>query len=256
MRAGCPGDGHPYASACGEWDYMGYIWLCDDAGENCNEELFRWITPYSSPGRWVVDVSSVLPRIRQGGDLKLEIEGSYTYRYTLDFRFSDREDGAAPSVLENVYAFGAPAWDSTYADSFPPTTFTPPAGTSRVFLHATISGHGASDPQNCAEFCTHEHVVTINDTPFDKTYEMDSPGTYGCADRVEEGVVPNQGGTWFYDRAAWCPGWPVYPWLVEITDAVDLEGENTLEYISTYMGGDPVGGGAHMRVEMNLVYWQ
>ncbi|MEZ4405159.1 MAG: peptide-N-glycosidase F-related protein [Polyangiales bacterium] len=45
--------------------------------------------------------------------------------------------------------------------------------------------------------------------------EAQSPD--GCANRVSEGVIPNQHGTWYFGRGGWCPGLDVAPWVVDVT---------------------------------------
>ena len=58
-----------------------------------------------------------------------------------------------------------------------------------------------------------------------QTWPKDHPSvgdTYGCADQVSDGVVPNQYGTWVYGRGGWCPGLQVDKWVVDITESVAL----------------------------------
>ena len=93
-----------------------------------------------------------------------------------------------------------------------------------------ITGHSfGHDADNCAEFCNHTHHFDING----REYVKDHPeaGTAaGCKQQVSVGVVPNQFGTWPYGRAGWCPGLEVTPWVVDVTEAVDLNGDNTVTY--------------------------
>jgi fibro-slime domain-containing protein len=121
-------------------------------------------------------------------------------------------------------------------------SFTPPPGTTRVELRSHVSGHGNNSANGCAEFCTHSHEVDVNGQTFSKTFEMKN--SHDCAARVDQGVVPNQFGTWFFDRGSWCPGWPVEIWQEDITEAVDLEGPNTIRWTGRF--GDepwpPAGG--------------
>ena len=42
----------------------------------------------------------------------------------------------------------------------------------------------------------------------------------GCAAQVQDGVTPNQYGTWSYGRAGWCPGSAVTPWIVDVTSGM------------------------------------
>jgi fibro-slime domain-containing protein len=148
-------------------------------------------------------------------------------------------------------------FDATYDEEFRPVTFTPPAGTTAVVFHGIISGHGMSAGENCAEFCTHEHALTVNGIPFEFEYEMETGlgASFGCARRVSEGVTPNQGGTWVYDRAAWCPGWSVYPTVIDITEAIDLDASNTVTWSSSYQGGYPPGNGGVIDADTYIVFY-
>ena len=81
-------------------------------------------------------------------------------------------------------------------------------------------------------------------------------------DQIEDGVVPNQYGTWPYGRAGWCPGLDVKPWVVDVTDAL-VSGENTITYEGLFNGGTYVptpsgsgqGFGANITMSSYLVTW-
>ena len=123
-------------------------------------------------------------------------------------------------------------------------------------LYARISGHGMADGTNCAEFCTFTHQFAFNDTPVAHTYVMENT-VNRCAAMVDQGVVPNQGGTWFYDRSSWCPGFPIEEWREDVTSAVNLEGSNSIAYttgLGNVANGTTGGGNMDMRVE--LVYYR
>jgi hypothetical protein len=259
LRVDCPGKGHPYASTCGEWDTVGGIWLCGDAECTAANQrrIIKWITPYSSPGRWVIDITPELVSLAQGGALQFVAAhgdndvGAYTYKYTVDLRFGKSEDGLRPFALETLlpeanYAFAA------MADAFAPFSVTPPEGTQKVELFARISGHGAVTPSQCAEFCTFEHAFNVNGAEHQHTYLMELGNA--CEARVDEGVTPNQGGTWWYDRSSWCPGWVTEEWREDLTASFDLGSANTVEHVPTYLGGTPPGGNMDSRVE--LVYFK
>jgi hypothetical protein len=255
MRVECPGAGHPYASTCGEWDTVGGIWLCAD--EACTAEsqrrIVKWITPYSSPGRWVIDITPELVALAAGGPLRFVAAhgdndvGAYTYKYTVDLRFGKSADGLRPFALEGLIPEGNYDF-ATMADAFDPFDVTPPAGTQKVELYARISGHGAVSPSQCAEFCTFEHAFGVNGVDYQHEYVTES--TDGCAARVAEGVTPNQGGTWWYDRSSWCPGWVTEEWREDLTASFDLGGANAVEHVPTYQGGAPPGGNMDSRVEL------
>ena len=106
-------------------------------------------------------------------------------------------------------------------------------------LFAVITGHG-SDNNNCAEFCVTSHQFIVNDK-FRNTRIFTNAGTpNGCADRVDEGVEPNEHGTWLYGRDGWCDGKEVGPWVQDITDQVKLDGKtNSISYHGYFNGSDP-----------------
>jgi len=265
MRVDCPGPGHPYSQTCGEWDTVGWIKLCGD--EVCTpalrRNLVKWVTPYSAPGRWTMDISQELVALAAGGEQRIVVQhgdnnvGPYTYRYTVDLRLSERGDGLRPVAIEPLIPQGGFSWKEGYHDNWDDFVVTAPAGTERVELHARITGHGMSGGTNCAEFCTFTHQFTVNGTPFAYTY-LTEHLVERCAMLVEEGVTPNQGGTWPFDRSSWCPGWVTEEWREDVTAAVDLDGgETTISYL-TGLGGDADGtfGGGNMNMRVELVYYQ
>ncbi len=259
LRADCPGDvGHPVSSACGEWDTVGFIEICSDP--ECTEyshTAFKWITPYSNEGWWVADISSMLGWFNHGGPVYLRIRCGYEYKYTINLRFRDLDSTDASKVVDRLYEQNKARFDATINEEYQTVDFTPPTGTTKVMFHGIISGHGMSATGNCAEFCTHQHELIINSDTFETEYVMDVgyEGNAGCAMRVGEGVTPNQGGTWVYDRAAWCPGWPVAPWEVDITSAVDLNGSNTALFKSFYQDGFPPGNGGVIDADLYLSFY-
>ena len=63
------------------------------------------------------------------------------------------------------------------------------------------STSGAVDGTSCAEFCTFTHQFSANGTDFAHEYIQENFDR--CAALVDQGVTPNQGGTWSFDRSAW-----------------------------------------------------
>lgn len=62
-----------------------------------------------------------------------------------------------------------------------------------MLLAFAATGHGGVDPENCAEFCRTEHRFTVHD------HEVSFPEagrSFGCMDEVDQGMVPDQYGTW------------------------------------------------------------
>ena len=145
------------------------------------------------------------------------------------------EKSLAPFQI--VLLFRGGTFDKHYNSKYCPFSFVPPSETERVKLVAVITGHG-SDNNNCAEFCVTSHHFIVN-KEHNYTRVFSNAGTaMGCADRVPEGVVPNEHGTWLYGRDGWCDGQEVIPWVVDITSAVKPS-NNTIQYFGWFNNTDP-----------------
>lgn len=245
---------------CGHWDYEAVVNLCDD--ETCagpTRELARWITPYSRPGRrrWVIDATPMLGMLAAGGTHYFNFGMIWNMNPSVwDLRLVLRNEGKGQAPVQVVPAFaGNRGFNDAYNDGWEPLEITPPAGTTRVELVAIISGHGQAD-DNCAEWCSHQHEFTVNGTD---SHLREFPGQVvgqRCAEAVDEGVVPGQWGNWTPGRAGWCPGQPVQPWRVDITDQVSIGETNTLEYQGLYAGAPVTGNRGRIRLSSYVVYYQ
>ncbi len=245
---------------CGHWDYEAVVNLCSD--DMCTEpaqEIARWITPYSRPGtrRWVIDASPLLGMVADGGTQHFNFGMIWNMNPSVwDLRFILRNEGRGAASREVIAAFsGNRGFDDNYNDAWTPVEFTPPAGTARVELVAIISGHG-QNTDNCAEWCSHQHEFTVNGSD---VHLREFPGQVTgqrCGEAVDEGVIPGQWGNWTPGRAGWCPGLPVQPWVVDITDQVTLGELNTLDYRGLY-GGQPVTGNrGRIRLSSYIAYYE
>ena len=236
LTLGC---GHPEYDACPEWDYTIYAYLCDaDDPDNCGTEFGRWITAYAREGRWVHDVSPFLADLKDGGTRKIGYYTTQGYDVTLTLRLSNQGKTDAPNTMAYLWSGGT--FNADYNSNHEDINFTPPAGTTRVELMTVTSGHGySSDPNNCGEFCNHQHEFTINGQNSHTQEFPEANETYGCADATSEiGVTPNQYGTWVYGRGGWCPGLEVSQWVVDITDEVTVAEENTIAYRGLLNGAE------------------
>ncbi|MEM9193332.1 MAG: peptide-N-glycosidase F-related protein [Myxococcota bacterium] len=236
------------APECSEWDRIASIDACVDATCEDRRELVRWITPYSRPGlrRWVMDQSALLPLLHGGGEQAFQIElGPNWERATMrdveiSLRFSNR-GGDRPIGIERAFVGGR--FDASYNER-EPFSLTPPAGAQRAELVVIVSGHGQDDANNCAEWCNHEHQFVLNGGT---ERRIDFPGqvgeALGCAELAQEGVVPGQYGNWAPRRAGWCPGYPVAPVRIDISEDLNPGAANALSYTATLNGGSPTGMG-------------
>ncbi|MFV8756760.1 peptide-N-glycosidase F-related protein [Nannocystaceae bacterium ST9] len=244
---------------CGHWDYEAFVHLCADAecmGEKW--EVLRWITPYSRPGttKWVFEASPLLGLLAAGGTQHFQFGMRWNMNpatWDMKVRMWDSGSGAASKTVLPAFV-GNDGFNDTYND-WPSFEFTPPPSTGRVELVALISGHG-QDEGNCAEWCNHQHEFTVNGgTPHLREFPG-QVGDQGCAAKVDEGVVPGQWGNWTPGRAGWCPGLPVQPWVVDITDEVQLGQLNTLDYRGLYAGAPVSGNKGRILLSSYVVYYE
>ncbi|GMU61219.1 MAG: hypothetical protein AMXMBFR34_29820 [Myxococcaceae bacterium] len=274
---GCP---EHRSTLCGAWDYLSHLRRCELAGPvdggvsadggtgwlpdgglswHCDEELARWITPYWREGRWVTDISAQLATLRPGANrLRWTANGQWDPRRTdyvvsLSLRLSNSQRGMRPVAALPLWTGGN--LNAGYDAAHPPRTVDVPADAKKVELVTLLTGHGGVMPSNCAEFCNHEHLFTVNGALHRQSFpEAQQPST--CAMRVPAGVVPNQHGTWYYGRGGWCPGQDVAPWVVDVTGDV-LKGQpNTLTYRAEFMGAPVTGDLGNVVLSSWLVVWR
>ncbi len=254
-------------ATCGAWDYLSHMWVCDPATHpdggaatwKCTTEIARWITAYWREGRWVTDISGMLPFLKKGGPthLKWHASGQWDprrtdYTVSLSLRLSNRQKGMRP--VEAVPLWNGGSWNAGYDAAHPARQVTVPAGTKKVDLYTLITGHGGSSNGNCAEFCNHEHKFTINGKPHLRSFPG-AQAALGCANEGK-GVVPNQHGTWYFGRGGWCPGHDVAPWIVDVTSEAKIGQSNDLGY-TTAFGGSPVTvDRGNIVMSSYLVFWQ
>ena len=151
--------------------------------------------------------------------------------------FVEYDKTLVPFKIEPLFRGGV--FDQEYNKKYLPILFAAPNQTSRVHLVATITGHG-NDNNNCAEFCVTSHHFVVNDIHNNTRIFKNAGTAMGCADRVGEGVVPNELGRWLYGRGGWCDGQEVTPWVVDITEQIKFNGmTNSIQYYGWYNEKDP-----------------
>ncbi len=249
LHLGCQG-GDEYGE-CPAWDYIVHLYLCDEGDPTqCTTEFGRWITTYHREGRWVHDVSGLLPLISGGGTRRFAFYSQQPYHVTLDLRLSNQGKTSRPA--ESHYLFSGGTFNATYNDSFMPVDVAIPADAVKVELATVITGHGMESPGNCAEFCNTTHHFTVNSTEHSLDFAPWIHSQTGCMDQVDQGTVPNQYGTWWYGRSGWCPGKEVQMVMTDITADVTPDATATITYHGYYLGGDYTGS-ANIRMTSWLV---
>ena len=236
----CPENG-----LCDHWDRSGSIQLVlnpQDERENWEYlEIARYITPYRLEMCQFIDMTP-LAGFLQGEQTLVSWVDTWVgpghsdgdgWRVSANFIFYPGAKSAPSSVI-NVWGrrninVGNVQPDQNIDSQIDPFNVVIPADAQRVEAHIIATGHGFGYTYNCAEFCTMRNDVIVNGTPFSS-----KPWRSDC----ETNPVSPQFGTWRYDRNGWCPGAIVTGHKIDITQALTLDTENTIDYDILMANGD------------------
>jgi hypothetical protein len=250
VEMACPDPAKVEFGNCGAWDYLAGLYVrvpndgdagapdatadagLGDAGDagagdasadagppGHDIEVARFITSYHRETHWVVDASEALALLRDGGTrhFKWSFAPPWNKEPTatkLSLHFSNAHKGYAPVQIVPLFTGGT--FDPNYNTGRQPMTVAVPSDARHVELWALLTGHGADKTNTCAEFCDHQHAFTVNGKTYKKEFPM--AGTLDqCMPELAHGMVPDQGGTWWFGRGGWCPGKQVDPWITDLT---------------------------------------
>jgi hypothetical protein len=194
LKVHCPTGG------CGEWDRVASVDARDKEGNWF--QIIKYITHYGVACTHDIDLTDYMSILQGKTSFRVNcstLDNGYLYDLSFDFR-----QGTPPhlyslvkEVWKNYYPFG------DYAQPQPVDTFnyTYPenAVSSKLKLVSTGHGWGSLNTGNAAEFYNATHNVWVNGV---KTFTQHN---WTDCNPNPDGCQP-QNGTWYYDRAGWCPG--------------------------------------------------
>jgi hypothetical protein len=199
---------------CADWDYTVMIYLEKPSGESL--EIGRMITPYAGisqyPVTWkkpyVFDVTDYAALLKNNSTIRIKYSG-YSGGFTANIKF-DFIEGTPPRnvvgiqrVWNGYFTYGNP--NTPIEASVDNRTYQMPANAQSAVLKLSLTGHGGNANDNCAEFCQKYYLIKLNNTQISQqTIWRDNCGL--------NNLYP-QTGTWLYDRANWCPGDLVTPYV-------------------------------------------
>ncbi|MFO0614354.1 MAG: peptide-N-glycosidase F-related protein [Polyangiaceae bacterium] len=252
----CPDPDKIELGNCGAWDYLAGLYL-EDAAMTNQVEIARFITSYHRETHWVEDISQMLPLLAQGGLQKFRwsFAPSWNTQPTgtkLALRFSNQKKGMRPTSATFLWAGGD--FNSAYNANRLPVSVPIPADAKKVEVWALVTGHGSGTSQ-CSEFCNHQHEFTVGAT---KTLvEFPMAGTDSeCIGHLEDGMTPNQAGSWWFGRGGWCPGQQVTPRVIDVTANVNPGEIATISYRGLFHGSDPPDNAGNIDLTSYLVVYQ
>ncbi len=194
LELSCPPGG------CGAWDRVASI---DARGHNGEwVEIIRYITPYGTACSHTIDLADYASILQGKVSFRLNCATlDNGYYWDLSFNFNEGTPLYNYSDIETIwwetYQFG----DYANLQPVPDVNFTFPENAEDAKLKLVSTGHGwdVNNSQNAAEFYEATHHIYVNG---DETFEQYN--WYDCNPNPD-GCQPQQG-TWYHDRAGWCPG--------------------------------------------------
>jgi hypothetical protein len=190
----------PPTGGCGEWDRVGSVDVKGHDGEWY--EIIRYITPYGVPCSHTIDLTDYISLLLGKAEFRFNcstLDNGYLWGLTLNYAQGTPQYlySSVYEVWNDIYPFG------DYADLQPVEnwTFQFPEEALGAKLKLVSTGHGWGDLNtgNAAEFYEATHHIWVNGA---QTFEQHN--WYDCNPNPD--ACQPQNGTWYYNRAGWCPG--------------------------------------------------
>lgn len=199
---------------CGDWDYtiQNFLMTATDTFE-----LGRLITPYANASyprtpfswkqRYYFDVTDFYPLLKNNAAIRLSYH-NYSGGFTGSIRFAFVE-GTPPRTVTGIKHL----WNGAFAygkasdpieNHFSALSVPVPAGSQQAAVKFTVTGHG-SDENYCSEFCSKYYDIYAANNLLARRYIW--------KDNCGSNDLYPQSGTWVYDRANWCPGQLITPFV-------------------------------------------
>lgn len=194
LKVHCPNGG------CGAWDRIASV---DAKGHDGNWfQIIKYITPYGVACSHSIDLTDYMSLLQ--GKISFRINCSTLdngFLYDLEFDYRQGTPAHKYSYIKQVWKDYFPFGD--YANLQPVDTFNYEfqgnAVASKLKLVSTGHGWGDLNTSNAAEFYNATHNIWVNGA---KTFTQVN---WADCNPNPDGCQP-QNGTWYYDRAGWCPG--------------------------------------------------
>jgi len=209
---------------CDPWDRVSHVHA--QAHDGTWHEIIRYVTPYGVACQHEIDLTDFMSILQ--GEIKLRFTlgtSGNGYLYSLDL---DYHVGTPTYIYSNV----TDLWTNTYQfgdmDNLQPCEeiaiqYDDNVEVAKIKLVSTGHGWGSNNTGNAAEFHHDIHNVWVDGvSTFTQNNWVDcNPNPDGCSP---------QSGTWYYDRAGWCPG-SIAQWFDFEIGSVDTTNPMELDYI-------------------------
>ncbi|MFM7729107.1 MAG: LamG-like jellyroll fold domain-containing protein, partial [Flavobacteriales bacterium] len=190
-------------------------------------ELNRFITMYgiqldlgTDGWTWVVDVTDWEPLLRDSVQLE-----AGNWQELLDMKFLFIEGSPARDIKRVERLWDTNQGLSNFDNAVTAKTIHKAPDEQGWKLITTNTGHQFDNPPNCAEFCSNQQSVKINDMEH---------WSWDIMQECSDNPLYPQGGTWIFDRAGWCPGMNSTTKEFEITPFVADQDSFSVDYDITF----------------------
>jgi len=209
-----------YGCPCEPWDVIADVKIRGANGEWM--ELFKYITPYGVACDDQIDITDFVSQLQGKVDFEINFPESIT---SITFHYETGTPEYNYSWMDNLWQQNFPFGDYTNLQPVDPHTLNFNDNVEKAHVRLLCSGHswGENNTSNAAEFYEATHNLKLNgNTEFQQhLWQTCNPNPTGCQP---------QNGTWYYNRAGWCPGsipilyqYDLSPWIT--TPDLELEYE-------------------------------
>lgn len=203
------------AGGCDPWDRVGNMEAKGPNGEWV--EIFRYITPYGVPCDHSLDATDYASIFQGLVEMRFTI-GTDDQGFVVDVSFDFQE-----GTPQYKYSWVDVIWNGTFPfgdyENLQPMeiinwNYDDAAEASKLKVINTGHGWGDLNTGNASEFYEATHKIIVNEDEYDQHLWVDcNPNPDGCQP---------QNGTWYFDRAGWCPGSISYVYNYDLTSYVNL----------------------------------
>lgn len=185
---------------CGEWDRVASVDLKGHDGQWY--EIIRYITPYGVACSHNIDLTDYMSLLLGKAEFRFNcstLDNGYYYKLTL--HYTKGIPAYLYSTVHEVWNASYPFGDYANLQPVENRTFEFPGEAVAAKLKLISTGHGWGDlnTSNAAEFYDATHHIWVNGV---QTFLQHN--WYDCNPNPD--ACQPQNGTWYYDRAGWCPG--------------------------------------------------
>ena len=218
------------AGGCDDWDRWAHIDIKAPDGNWI--QLIRYITSYGVGCNHELNITDYSSLLQGEVEFRVFIDtwGTGGWQLTLNLDYTE-------GVPDYNYSGVVETWDGSY--SFGDPSNLQPVETFNVDLLADVqsshlrlsnTGHGwgSNNSNNAAEFFNATHYIDINSTEVftQNLWNLCNPNPDGCT---------GQQGTWYHNRAGWCPGAISPPDIFDLTPYVGTTIDLDYRFHPTYV---------------------